>query len=146
MHPLIHLNWLAIIVAIIASFLLGGLWYGPLFGKAWRKEMGVPEGVKPSGAEMTKPIVLNIIGTFLTAFVLAHEVQVWRASSWNAGTDASAAVYGFFGGFFPWLGFQVPVLLNAVAFERKSWKLFFINAAYLFISLQLIGMILSHWR
>jgi len=85
MHPLIHLNWLAIIVAVIASFFLGGLWYGPLFGKAWRKEMGVPEGVKPSGAEMTKPIVLNIIGTFLTAFVLAHEVQVWRASSWNAG-------------------------------------------------------------
>ena len=146
MHPLIHLNWLAIIVAVIASFLLGGLWYGPLFGKAWRKEMGVPEGVKPSGAEMTKPIVLNIIGTFLTAFVLAHEVQVWRPSSWNAGTDVSPAVYGFFGGFFPWLGFQVPVLLNAVAFERKSWKLFFINAAYLFISLQLIGMILSYWR
>ena len=146
MHPLIHLNWLAIIVAIIASFLLGGLWYGPLFGKAWRKEMGVPEGVKPSGAEMARPMILNIIGTFLTAFVLAHEVQVWRASSWNAGTDASAAVYGFFGGFFSWLGFQVPVLLNAVAFERKSWKLFFINAAYLFISLQLIGMILSHWR
>jgi hypothetical protein len=146
MHPLIHLNWLAIIVAVIASFLLGSLWYGPLFGKAWRKEMGVPEGVQPSGAEMTKPIVLNVIGTFLTAFVLAHEVQVWRPSSWNAGTDVSAAVYGFFGGFFPWLGFQVPVLLNAVAFERKSWKLFFINAAYLFISLQLIGMILSYWR
>nr|MDQ2970707.1 DUF1761 domain-containing protein [Acidobacteriota bacterium] len=43
-------------------------------------------------------------------------------------------------------GFQVPVLLNAVAFERKSWKLFFINAAYLFVSLQIIAMILSHWR
>jgi Protein of unknown function (DUF1761) len=146
MHPLIHLNWLAILVALIASFLLGSLWYGPLFGKAWKKEMGVPENVKPSGAEVLKSIGLNVIGTFLTAYVLAHEVQVWRPSSWNAGTDASPAVYGFFGGFFPWLGFMVPVLLNAVAFERKSWKLFFINAAYLFVSLQIIGMILSYWR
>jgi hypothetical protein len=146
MHPAIHLNWLAILVAVIASFLVGGLWYGPLFGNAWKKEMGVPADAKASGAEMVKSLGLNVIGTFLTAFVLAHEVQVWRPSSWNAGADSAPAVYGFFGGFFTWLGFAVPVVLNGVSFERKSWKLFFINAAFLFVSFQIIGMILSFWR
>ncbi len=31
-----HLNWLAVIAAALATFLIGGLWYSPaLFGRAW---------------------------------------------------------------------------------------------------------------
>ena len=33
MHPTIHVNWLAVLVAVVASFFFGWLWYGPLFGK-----------------------------------------------------------------------------------------------------------------
>ncbi len=133
MHPEIHLNWIAIIVSVVASFVVGGLWYGPLFGSAWKKEMGVPPDAKPAPGEMGRSLGINIIGTFLTAYVLAHEVSVWRPSAWNAG-------------FFTWLGFAVPVLLNGVSFEKKSWKLFSINAAFLFVSFQIIAMILSFWR
>ena len=146
MHPEIHLNWIAIIVSVIASFVVGGLWYGPLFGNAWKKEMGVPPDAKPAGGEMGKALTINVIGTFLTAYVMAHEVSVWRPSTWHAGADSPPAVYGFFGGFFTWLGFAVPVLLNGVSFEKKSWKFFGINAAFLFLSFQIIGMILSFWR
>jgi len=146
MQPQIHLNWLAIVVSVVVAFLVGGLWYGPLFGKVWQKEMGVPLDAKPTGSEMGKSLSLNVIGTFLIAFVLAHDVLGWRPSAWNAGADAPPAVYGFFAAFFAWLGFMVPVLLNGVAFERKSWRLFFINAAHQFVSLQIIGMILTFWR
>lgn len=146
MQPNIHLNWLAIAVAVIASFLVGGLWYGPLFGKPWRKEMGVPPDARGTGAEMARSLGLNVFGTFLTAFVLAHDVLGWRPSAWNAGADASPATYGFFAAFFAWLGFVVPVLLNGVSFERKSWKLFGINASYQLVSLVIIGMIISYWR
>ncbi len=41
-------NWWAILVATVVAFVLGGLWYGPIFGKAWlgvcaaeRKELGL---------------------------------------------------------------------------------------------------------
>ena len=34
------INHLAVIAAAIASFVLGGLWFGPLFGSAWMKENG----------------------------------------------------------------------------------------------------------
>ena len=37
MQPQIHLNWIAIVVAVIASFAVGGLWYGPLFGGPGRR-------------------------------------------------------------------------------------------------------------
>jgi hypothetical protein len=146
MHPDIHLNWIAIAVSVVVSFAVGGLWYGPLFGAAWRKEMGVPADAKPMGGAMGKSLGINIVGTFLTAFVLAHEVAVWRPSVWHAGADSAPAVYGFFAGFFTWLGFAVPVLLNGVSFEGKSGKLFAINAAFLFVSFEIIAMILSFWR
>jgi hypothetical protein len=39
-----NLNWLAIIVAAISTFILGGLWYSPLmFVKRWMKETGITE-------------------------------------------------------------------------------------------------------
>src|SRR5581483_7963292 len=117
MQPTIHLNWLAILVSIVASFAIGGVWYGPLFGKVWSKAMGFTD--KPSGAEIAKGSVINVIGLFLMAFVLAHDVQVWRPSSWGLAPDGPAHVYGFFGGMFIWLGFVVPILLNGPAFERK---------------------------
>jgi hypothetical protein len=147
MHPTIHLNWLAILASVLASFALGSIWYGPLFGKVWSKAMGFAGDAKPTGAEIAKGSVLNVIGAFLMAFVLAHDVAIWRPSTWNAlGTDDAAHVYGFFAGLFVWLGYIVPMLLNGVAFERKSWKVFGIGAAYQFLSLQIMGMILSYWR
>jgi hypothetical protein len=145
MHPDIHLHAGAILASVVASFALGGIWYGPLFGNTWAKAMGFGDA-KPTGAEIAKGSVINIIGTLLMAFVLAHDVAVWRPSTWNAGQDQAPAVYGFFAGLFIWLGFVVPILLNGVAFERKSWKVFAIGASYQFLSLQLMGMILSFWR
>jgi hypothetical protein len=35
-------NLLAILVAAAAGFLVGGIWYGPLFGKGW-KSMALPK-------------------------------------------------------------------------------------------------------
>ena len=78
--------------------------------------------------------------------MLAHIVDVWRPSVWKAGADQAAFVYGFFGGFFIWLGFHVPMLLSQVAWEGRSWKLFGLNAAYHFLNLQLAATILAHWR
>src|SRR5687767_5559200 len=42
------LNPWAILLAALSSFLLGGLWYGPLFKNAWCKAAGVDPD-KPTG-------------------------------------------------------------------------------------------------
>jgi hypothetical protein len=31
----LNIHWLSVLVAALSSFFLGGLWYGPLFGKTW---------------------------------------------------------------------------------------------------------------
>lgn len=32
----LDINWLAVLISAVVTFVLGGLWYGPLFGKVWR--------------------------------------------------------------------------------------------------------------
>ena len=146
MQPDIHLNYWAILVAMAASIVLGFLWYGPILGKAWMKEMGMSPDHKPDPRVMRRGMILMVIGSFLTALVLAYSEEPWRPSVWKVGADASNVFYGFMSGFFTWIGFYVPLLLGTVAWENKSWKLFGINAAYYFVSLQAMGMILAFWR
>ncbi|TGL77686.1 DUF1761 domain-containing protein [Leptospira yasudae] len=146
MHPELHINYLAVLTAVAANVVVGWFWYGPIFGKAWMKELSIPLDVQPETKEMLKSMGIMVIGSFLTAYVLFYTTNVWRASSWHAGEDSPAYVYGFFSGFYTWLGFYVPMLLNDIAFEGRSWKLFSINAGYNFVALQTIAMILSYWR
>ena len=146
MQPLIHINFMAVFAAVFVSFMFGWLWYGPLFGKKWASLMKMPMDAKPDPKVMLRGMALMIVGTFLTAYVLAHASAVWRPSAWNAGTDGPSWIYGFFAGFFTWIGYYVPMLLGAVAWEGRSWGLFGLNAAYHFVNLQFIAMILVYWR
>lgn len=146
MQPLITINWVAIVVAFIAAFVFGGIWYGPLFGKIWGRAIGMDCESKPDPKVMRRAFLLQIIGLFLTAYVLTHSIQVWRPSAWGLGGDMSDTTYGFLGGFFTWIGFYVPLQLNKVGWEGRPWKVFFINAGHDFINLQILCQILSHWK
>jgi len=146
MEPKIIINYYAILVSVFTSWVIGSLWFGPVFGKIWAKEMKFPEDFKPEPKEMYKSMGLMILGTLITAYVLTHTSQSWRPSAWGLTGDYPDYFYGFFGAFFSWLGYNVPVFLNSVAFEGRSWKLFSINAGYQFVSLQAMAMILSFWK
>ncbi|EIE02744.1 DUF1761 domain-containing protein [Leptospira licerasiae] len=144
MLPVIPLNYLAILVGVLANVVIGFLWFGPIFGKVWAKEMGY-ENMQPDNKAMIRSMVIMIIGSFLTAYVLAHSLFVWKPSSWNLPGDGPAWMYGAYAAFYTWLGFYIPMLLGSVAWESKSWKLFFINAGYNLVSLAAIGLILAVW-
>ena len=146
MHPQIHINFIAVIAAVVVSVLFGWLWHGPLFGKTWAKLMKMRMDQKPDPKVMMRGMGLMVLGTFLTAYVLAHATEVWRPSVWGVGADGPSYLYGFFSGFFTWIGYFIPMLLGAVAWEGKSWRLFGLNAAYIFLNLQIIAMILAYWR
>jgi cytochrome c oxidase assembly factor CtaG len=117
MQPNIQLNYWAILAAIAASMVIGFLWYGPILGKTWMKEMGLPADHKPALKVMQRGMILMVIGSLLTAVMLAYGVEGWRLSAWKVGPNASIATYGFFVPFFAWIGFCVPLLLGAVAWE-----------------------------
>ena len=146
MHPTIHVNWIAVLAAVVASFVFGWLWYGPLFGKKWAALNKFPTDMKPDPKVMMRGMALMIVGTFLTAYTMVYFSDIWRPSVWGGGPDSAGYVYGFLTGFWVWLGFYVPMLFGGVAWEGKPWALFWLNAAHAFLSLQIIAMIIAYVR
>ncbi|HMI66028.1 MAG TPA: DUF1761 domain-containing protein [Cyclobacteriaceae bacterium] len=137
-----HINMMAILVAVVANFILGFIWYTPLFGKAWAKENGFDTNIKPTGGEMAKGMIFMVIGNFLMAYVFAHNIAAW---SFVPGAKEMSAVSNIMSAtIFTWLGFYLPVDLGAVAWEKKSWKLFGINTGYHFMMLLVASVILTY--
>lgn len=136
-----NINMTAILVAVVANFFLGFLWYTPLFGKAWAKEMGFDTNVKPSGGEMAKGMIIMVIGNFSLAYVFAHNIAAWSFVPGSSEMSPMANVMS--STFFTWLGFYLPVDIGTVTWERKSWKLFGINTGYHFMMLLVSSLILT---
>jgi Protein of unknown function (DUF1761) len=135
------INMVAILVAVVANFILGFLWYTPLFGKAWAKEMGFDTSVKPPAGALAKGMIFMVIGNFFLAYVFAHNIAAW---SFVPGIKEMPIAQQIFSStVFTWLGFYLPVDLGTVAWENKSWKLFFINTGYHLVMLLVASLILT---
>lgn len=125
-------DYLAMLVAFVAYFLLSFLWWGPIFGKRWAKEMGMemnPE-TRPS---MTVPLILQAVGTLLLTYVLFHVMEAFVVEPAHGGAQTLARGTldigtALIGAFFVWLGFIVPVQLGKISWEKGTWMLFAINA------------------
>lgn len=126
-----ELNYLAILLSAISTFLIGGLWYSPaLFGKAWMKENGFKE-------EDMKDA--NMVKIFGLAFVLALISAINLAMFMGPEKDVTmGAAYGFAAGF----GWVATFVGTHYLFERKSFKLFLINAGYSVVALTVMGVII----
>ena len=136
----VNINYLAVLVAAAASFILGWIWYGPVFGKIWMGLSGISPG-KPSTTKMITVSALGFVGALLMSYVLAHALIFASAYTKSEGVGAGLMV-----GFWNWLGFIAPVTSGAVLWEGKSWKLWVLNNAYWLISLLGMGVILAVWR
>jgi len=131
-----------VLVASIANFFVGFLWFSVLFGKTWAKEMKIDMSQKPTTGFMIKSLVMNFIGCFFLAYVFAHNNAAW---GFVPGMEQMGTVGKIMNSvIFTWLGFFLIVGLNTVAFEMKSWKLFFINTTYHFMMLLVSAIILFY--
>ena len=140
----LHINYLAILIAVIANFVLGFVWYTPLFGKAWGKEMGYDPDMQPEKSEMMKGMVFMVIGNILFAWVLAHNIAAWSfVPGMEKMSDVSQAITT---AIFTWLGFYVPGELGATVWQKNSWKLFAINTGYQLASLLVVASIIVFWN
>ena len=136
-----QINMMAIGIAVVANFIFGFIWYTPLFGKVWGKEMGYDPNEKPQTGALLKGMITMVIGNFLMAWVLEHNRMAWSFVPGMA--DMPHIVIALNSSIFTWLGFYFPVDIGSVFWERKSWKLFFINTGYHLGMLVIASMILT---
>ena len=127
------LNWLAIFVATAVAFVLGGIWYGPLFGKAWTRAIGKSESdIKPSAT----PFVISFVTALVTAIVLAALIK-------SLGIDTLGG--GLLLGAITGVGFIATAMASDSAFCSWGLPLFLIQSGYRVLYSVLIGGILAGW-
>lgn len=140
----LKINIVAILVAVVANFFLGFIWYTPLFGKVWGKEMGYAPDMKVETSVFVRGLIFMVIGNFLFAWVFSHNIAAW---DFVPGiSEMSKAQNALMAAVFTWIGFYVPGSLGATVWEKHSWKLFFINTGYNLASLLVVAFILTYWK
>lgn len=123
------------------------VWYTPLFGKAWAKKMGFDPSEQPATPALIKSLLLTVLSVFLIALVLANNMAVWTPSTWGiAGKDLPKYAQALQAGIFTWMGFFLSNLLLGVAWEKRSWKLFAIDAGYYLTLLLVLSFITVYLR
>jgi hypothetical protein len=133
------LNLWAVLAAGVATFLLGGIWYQALFGKAWVKAHGyTPEQIQVM-QKARPPLVFfgtMILAYLLLATLMGYLVQWTGAQSWIDGVVLGLVVWGIL----------VAVALTDYISSTKKPAVYFIDCTYQLCFLVMNGVILSIWR
>jgi hypothetical protein len=127
------INWLAVLVSAVSTFLLGGLWYGPLLGRAWMRASGITEEQAKQG-NMGLVFGLSFVLQLVAAVVLAMFI----------GADANA-MFGLFAGAAVGVAWVATGLGVIYLFEQRPLGHWAVNAGYHVVSYSLMGLILGAW-
>jgi len=129
-------NYLAVIVAAIAYWLLGAIWYGVVFGEAW---MALEHMTAEQARSMNPvlPYVITLVLNVLIAYALA-QICIWR----NADTLGRGASVGVL----LWIGFVGPVTFTTYMYEMRPKELYAINQFFPLAGFVLMGAILGGWK
>lgn len=136
----VEVNYLAVLVAGIASMVVGFIWYSPvLFGNAWTKASGrTAESMKEEKNKLGKIYTISFILSLITAYVLTH-VMAFSVNYYHyslLSTGVTSAIW-------MWLGFVMPVQATDVLFGGKNFTLFAINTGYQLASLLAMGVTIA---
>ena len=127
------LNWLAVIGATVAFFVLGFLWYADFaFGKQYRAAIGAEEGSRPEPVA----IVVNVVAWFIAALSLALIAKAIGAADWVDGLVLGLVVS---------IGFIGTNRVAAQFYEGRNTALMRINGPYIILGFALMGVILGQW-
>ena len=128
-------NWLAVLFAAGAAFLLGASWYSrPLFGDRWMQEIGLTEETAAQG-NMTMTLGPAFVLQFVAATALA--VFLGNESTWLIGLHAGSLIG------LVWIATAYGI---TYLFEKRTLRLFLINAGYYVVMFSIMGTILGAWH
>ena len=143
--PEINVSFFAIAVAVVVNFIVSFIWYTPLFGRAWKKAVGLENAPEPTGARLALMLGTNALALFLIAFILSNNIAAWTPKTWGSTLPGlSAIAQGLSASLFTWIGFFLPVVANTVVWEGRPLKLLLINGAYYLVVLLIAGQIITH--
>jgi hypothetical protein len=133
------LNWLAVVVSTVIYFLLGGLWYSPVFlGRPWMRATGMEmpaEGEGPGAAIYVAPLIAYFVSAIATG-MLAE------------ATGSSTIGEGLLLGGVVAVGYSIMLAGVTATFSPKMpapWTWFWIRASYNLLGLLIVGAFVAAW-
>ena len=133
------LNYLAILVAGLAAFLLGGVWYTALFGNAWKRLSGyTDEQMQAMRSVRPMPVFFGIMIAcyVIAAFAIAIILRALAVTTPGAGAMVGLIVFIVVGAF----------AMTGHISSPRPLKLYLIDAGFALVFLPVIGSILAIWR
>jgi hypothetical protein len=133
----IRLNWVAILVAAIASFIFEALWFS-VFLNEWLAGIGrTHEWLMSSGMSPALQYGVAILCAVIAAAVLSLCIQASGEHSARRGVLVGVIV---------WLGFVATSWATEYIFEVRTLQIYAINAGFWLFDLMLIGAIVGVWK
>ena len=126
-----EVNWLAIIVATIAGFAVGAVWYTAL-GKQWMAAIGKTRDQLNTGPQ---PYVIGVIVELVMAYFLA----LVTSNLFGSVTVAS----GLMAGAHMWLGFIMPPMILNHRYQNMPWRLTALDGGHLLLVLLVQGLVIG---
>ena len=127
-------NWIAVVVAAVASMALGFVWY-MLLGNQWMGALGkTREQIMASGNQATPSII-----AFLMQLVMAYSLALFTPKLMGSTT----LVNGLIVGFHVWLGFVITSMIINHRYQGSKWSLTLIDGGYLLGVLLIQGLVIG---
>jgi hypothetical protein len=133
----VEVNYLAVVLAMVSSMIVGSVWYAQsVFGKTWIKLAKID--MKKQGAPVWQPILVTLVVSLITAYVLAHVSFLSNKFFGNSFLQDSLCT-----AFWLWLGLTAARFVTHDAFEGRPWKLTLLNVSHEFVTLMLMGLVIG---
>jgi hypothetical protein len=129
----VSLSISALLVAALTGFVIGGLWYGPLFRKPWMAASGMSF---EKGRQQNMPLVFGM--TYVLNVIVAFGIAMLLRGAHSLAGGAHA-------GLFAGVLFVAPALGVIYLFESRPVKLWLINAGYQVVNATAMGAVLGVW-
>lgn len=140
--PFSEINWLAVAVACVVSFVLGFAWFSPkTFFPIWWRAMGRSDDEAPtSGHPMGVIFGLTVAGIVAQAVVLAVVIELVRATGQDVTWWGGAAVGALMG-----VGFAAAASLSHHLFAGFSIRAWALEVGQDIVCLAAMGAVLGAW-
>ena len=131
-----EMNYLAILAGAVAFWILGALWYSPaLFSKSWQNEVGLSDDDIKGGN-----MIMIFGGSFVLMFFMSVALYFVIAS--HPAEEINFTHGMFHGALLATLVAAASMGINYL-YQRKSLKLFAIDALYQILGLALCGGVMT---
>ena len=137
---MLSINYLAVILAAVAAFVIGFLLHGPILGKWWMRLANVKMTGNEKFSDMYGKMIWNFVVNLITAYALAIFYLLASSSPLMSG---SAILNGIICAFVVWLGFLATATSIEVIWMGKSFKLWLFEFFSSFVVLLAMGAIIA---